>query len=198
MDKALSSGPLQAKTLTRRDNRLGAVLDAAARCFCQRGYDAASMRDIAKDAGMKAGSLYYHFPSKSELLVAVHEEGIRKISTEVNKAIDFSGTAREHLQAAMIAHLESLLGGGDYGQVVIRELPELNAEQRKRLIALRDEYENIFKQLVDALPFKSTSQRHHLRLLLLGALNWTRTWYHPGEETPEHIARGFLDLIKET
>jgi AcrR family transcriptional regulator len=34
------------------------------------------MRDIASDVGIKAGSIYYHFESKNELLIAVHKEGI--------------------------------------------------------------------------------------------------------------------------
>jgi len=188
----------QQNLAVRRDNRLETVLDSAAKCFCERGYDAASMRDIARDAGMKAGSLYYHFPSKSELLVAVHEEGIRRITTLVTAALRPPDPPRKQLEAAMIAHLEALLSGGDYAQVVIRELPEMKDEQRSRLIGLRDDYEQIFKQLIDALPLETDRMRRHLRLLLFGALNWTRTWYQAGEESPSDIAKGFLELIKET
>jgi len=188
----------QRNLAVRRDNRLGTVLDSAAKCFCERGYDAASMRDIARDAGMKAGSLYYHFPSKSELLVAVHEEGIRRVTTLVTSALTRPGSPRKQLEAAMVAHLEALLGGGDYAQVVIRELPEMNEEQRCRLIGLRDDYEKIFKKLIDALPLETDRMRRHLRLLLFGALNWTRTWYQAGDEAPSDIAKGFLELIKET
>ncbi len=187
----------QKNTKPRRDNRLSAVLDSAARCFRERGYDAASMREIANDAGMKAGSLYYHFSSKSEMLIAVHEEGIRRITSEVIGSISEHESPRKKLEGAMIAHLDALLAGGDYAQVVIRELPELSSEQRNRLVGLRDVYENIFKQLIDGLSIKDERRKRHMRLLLLGALNWTRTWYQPGDETPAGIARGFLDLIKE-
>ena len=47
----------------RGNNRRAAVLDAAAYRFRRQGYAATTMRDIAADAGMLAGSLYYHFPS---------------------------------------------------------------------------------------------------------------------------------------
>jgi len=181
----------------RRDNRLAMVLQSAASCFRQRGYDAASMRDIARDAGMKAGSLYYHFPSKSELLVAVHEEGIRRITARVESAIDTRELPRKQLEAAMVAHLEALLDEGDFAQVVIRELPMLTEQQRRRLVGLRDAYEDIFRQLIDGLPIEKDRTRRHLRMLLLGGLNWTRTWYQPGGESPREIAKGFLGLIKE-
>jgi len=181
-----------------RDNRLTVVLDAAASCFCARGYDAASMRHIALRAGMKAGSLYYHFPSKSELLVAVHEEGIRRITARVQVSVEQINGPRHRLQAAMVAHMEALLDGGDYAQVVIRELPEMESEQRHRLVSLRDQYENVFRDLIAQLPIGSERRKRHLRLLVLGALNWSRTWYRPGEESPSDIAMGFLELIDLT
>ncbi|MCZ7598181.1 MAG: TetR/AcrR family transcriptional regulator [Gammaproteobacteria bacterium] len=45
------------------------------------------MRDIAREAGMIAGSIYYHFPSKEDLFPAVYEEGVRRISARVSAAI---------------------------------------------------------------------------------------------------------------
>ena len=61
---------------SRSDNRLSAVLDAAARLFAGKGYAATSMRDIAEACEMLPGSLYYHFAAKEDLLVAVYEAGV--------------------------------------------------------------------------------------------------------------------------
>ena len=67
------------KTLAERDegNRRQAVIRAAARLFHRKGFAATSTRDIAAKAGMQSGSPFYHFKSKSELLRAVMEEGLR-------------------------------------------------------------------------------------------------------------------------
>ena len=51
----------------RSHNRLQAVLDAGAKLFATKGYKATTMRDIASEAGMLPGSLYYHFESKQDL-----------------------------------------------------------------------------------------------------------------------------------
>ena len=75
-------------SLRRRDNRRAELLDAAAQNFRLRGYAAVSMREIAFDARMKAGSMYYYFPSKVELLIAVHEEGVKRIRRAVETAIE--------------------------------------------------------------------------------------------------------------
>lgn len=184
-----------AARLPRPDNRRSHVLDAAARHFRERGYDGASMRDIARDAGMLAGSMYYHFASKEDLLLAVHEEGVRRISAAVQSAIRGLHDPWQRLEAAACAHLRTLLDGGDYAVVVIRELPRDIASRRK-LVALRDCYETVFRELVADLALPAGVDRRTLRLMLLGALNWAQTWYRPGGESPETIARRFVGLLR--
>jgi len=71
----------------RQDNRRQQLLDVAARLFRDRGFHVTSMRDIAHEVGMLSGSIYYHFPSKEELLLAVYEEGLRHIAEEVDAAL---------------------------------------------------------------------------------------------------------------
>jgi len=181
----------------RRDSRLGLVLDAAAHRFRTQGFDGASMREIAGDAGMKAGSLYYHFESKTDLFIAVHDEGIRRISTAVENAIETVPDPWQRLENAMAAHLDVLLAGGDYARVVIRELPAGNADMRDNLVRLRDRYESIFRGLIDALPVDGATPRRQLRMMVMGALNWTPTWYRPNGDTPAEIATGFLRLIRK-
>ncbi len=184
----------------RRDNRRPQLLDAAARYFREQGYAAASMRDIAAMAGMKAGSMYYYFPSKADLLLAVHEEGIRRISNAVAAAVAGAADPWAKLRAAMTAHLSQLLGGGDYACVVIRELPAdlggEGGEVRRRLVPLRDAYEARFQSLVDELPLAPGVSRRYLRLMVLGALNWSQTWYRPGGDTPETIADAYFTLLR--
>ena len=113
-----------------RDNKRPQLLDAAARHFAEAGYDAASMRDIATAAGMKAGSMYYYFPSKRALLVAVHEEGVRRISKAVLAALEERAGPWKRLEVAMSAHLQALLGGGYYVRVVIKVPPREDVDAR--------------------------------------------------------------------
>lgn len=87
----------------------------------------------------------------------------------------------------------------DYAQVLIRVLPQDVPPVAPRLKALRAEYEGVLKELVAALPLPAGSDRKTLRLMLLGALNWSRFWFDPaGRETPKSLARKFVNLLKET
>src|SRR5580692_7559473 len=65
-----------APRVTRSGSRLPAILDEAARLFAQTGYHDTSIRDIVRATGMLPGSLYCHFASKEDLLVAVYEQGV--------------------------------------------------------------------------------------------------------------------------
>jgi len=180
----------------RPANRRQDLLDAAARLFARQGFHAASMRDIARAVGMLPGSLYYHFPSKDDLLLAVYEEGVDRIAERLDAAVARNEAPWARLEAACVAHLEMLLeAGGDTAQVVIRVRPEDCAAMAARLIALRDAHEDRFKALVAALDLPEGADRQALRLMLLGALNWSQTWYRPGGDSPAAIARRFLALI---
>lgn len=199
MDGQIETQAAAHKIQPRSNNRRFAILDAAAKQFRYQGYAATTMRDIARDAGMLAGSLYYHFPSKSELLLAVHEEGVRRIADAVDQAIatrDAKADPWLRLESALIAHLESLLSGGDYAQVVIRDLPIDEPTLKAKLVALRDSYEDRFRDLVDALPLAEPDDGRWIRLMLLGAANWSKMWFREDGAQPADIAKNFIRMIR--
>jgi AcrR family transcriptional regulator len=179
----------------RADNRRQALVDAAAAAFREFGYHAASMREVASRVGMQAGSMYYHFDSKDELLLAVYAEGVRRISDQVRAEIEGIDGPRERLRAALEAHLDALLDGSDYVQVVIRVLPKDAPGVESELVALRSDYETLFRNLIDDLDM-STDKKRYLRLFLIGACNWTQVWYHRGGESPRVIARRLMECVE--
>jgi len=184
------------RAVNKHGARRRQILEVAAARFRSHGYGAASMRDIAGEVGILAGSLYHHFPSKDDLFTAVHEEGIRRIDEAVDTALDGRTDPWARLEAAMVAHLDYLLEGGDFAVVVLRAVPA-DLGSRQRLVALRDAYEARFRELIEDLPLPATVGRDSLRLMLLGALNWSQTWYRrDGDTTPEGIARDFLALLR--
>ena len=80
----------KAKTLTRQK-----VLDAAERLFCTAGYKAATIRDIAADAGMSTGAVFNSFEDKDALYLAIHghpaltpEQGLH-LAAALRRAVEF-------------------------------------------------------------------------------------------------------------
>ena len=180
----------------RADNRLPLLLDEAARLFGAQGFHGTSVRDIVRSVPMLPGSIYYHFATKDLLLAAVYEEGVRRILERVRTAIDAIPDPWQRLEAACVAHLEALLAEDDYARVVIRVRPSDVPSIAERLVAHRDGYERLFVDLISDLPVAPGVDRRSLRLLLLGALNWSQTWYRPGRDDPRAIAAGFVRLLR--
>jgi len=181
----------------RSDNRRQELMAAAAHLFNQRGYDATSMRDIAREAGMLAGSMYYHFPSKDDLIIATYEEGTRLIAEAVQEAIKDEKDPWERLYQAAAAHMETLFGGNNFSILLCADISRTAPALRIRLVEKRDRYDALFMDLIEALPLPEDADPTLIRLSLLGSLNWSSSWYRAGGQTPAQIGRFFVRLLKE-
>ena len=191
-------GPAQ-KRARRSEGSRQQILDVAAKLFRAKGYTDTSLRDIGQQAGMKAGSLYYHFASKEQLAAEVLLIGVQKVHRAVVMAIDAPGRtadARARLAAAMAAHLETLLDASDYTSAHIRCFPDVPATLRMKLSAARREYEAVWRSLMDdmaasgALP--AGMDANAARLAILGALNWSLEWYDPALGKPSQLTSTLL------
>jgi AcrR family transcriptional regulator len=78
------------------------VLDAARGLFAERGYEPATIRDIAKGAGMSTGAVFANFQDKAELFEAVLTEDMAGL-TEVMKNGTGDGSTRDKLVNALTA-----------------------------------------------------------------------------------------------
>lgn len=182
----------------RSDNRIKELLDVAARLFARHGYAATSVRDIALGVDMLSGSVYYHFSSKEELLVAVYSAGVDQLERATLAALAKEVEPWARLEALCRAHLEVVLEHSDYAQVLIRVVPDDIPPAAERLRRLRTRYEDIFRAVVAELPLRAGADRRAFRLMLLGTLNWTLLWFDPqGRDSPRVLARKFVGLLKE-
>jgi AcrR family transcriptional regulator len=79
------------------------VLDAARTLFAERGYEPATIRDIAKGAGMSTGAVFANFQDKAELFEAVLSEDLAKLAETLKAAAAAETALRARLLAALIA-----------------------------------------------------------------------------------------------
>ena len=79
------------------------VLDAARALFAERGYEPATIRDIAKGAGMSTGAVFANFQDKAELFEAVLSEDMAKLAETLKAAAAAEATLRGRLMAALSA-----------------------------------------------------------------------------------------------
>jgi len=175
-----------------RESRRQMLLDTAAVLFREKGFESTSVRDIATASGLLPGSIYCHFPSKEHMFLAVQKRGIEHLTEAVQAAVRDIPDPWARLEAACVAHMTAILGE----RAPFGVTPERSLALWEQVAASRDEYENIFRQLVDDLPLPAGTSRKYLRLALLGAMNWVPGWYRSGRDSPERIAVEFVWLLR--
>jgi TetR/AcrR family transcriptional regulator, cholesterol catabolism regulator len=174
------------------------LVAAAARLFRRYGYERTTAREIARAFGVQSGSIFYHFESKEALLVAVMLEGMRQFVDAARGPLAAAHTPHERLRALFFGHLIALHGGGDEQAVVIQEWRSLSPKPRRGVVALRDEVEAMWREVLDeaAAAGLVTGDLRLLRLAMLGALNWTLQWYQPdGPLGVRELADGLLAVF---
>jgi len=110
-----------------------AILDVAAGLFSDKGYDATSMSEVARSAGVSKGNVFHHFRSKRELYLEVIREACRDSSEALRQGRDLGGTVAEQLSAFLSHHLETLLRREQVSRLVVREVMESSPEGGKEL-----------------------------------------------------------------
>jgi len=169
----------QDNPLPRRD----AILAAAASRFRRQGFERTSVREIAQAMGMTSGSIFYHFATKEELLVAIMEEGVRDIMQSVRDGLAGETRLPERLLSMVRSHLRAVLGTRlDAMTVLLYEWRSLSPTAQTRVMASRDAYEALWTAPISeaaALGLVDTDVVL-VRQTVLGALNWTAQWYRPG------------------
>ena len=85
----------------------GRILDAAEALFAERGYESASLREIARVAGIQQPGLYNHFPSKEALYAAVLDRALKPLSRALEDAMQ--GTAPDQIQSTLAGVITDLL-----------------------------------------------------------------------------------------
>src|SRR6476660_6629222 len=189
--------PGNGSLLTKGAQAKARIISEAETLFNRQGFDGASMRDIAAAAEMQPPSVYYHFKSKEELLWAVWEKGGIELLNRVNDAIAGKTDPWQRIETACIAHTTGLLDWRRANQALFVMPPWHYPESIKaRVIALRDEYEKIFMDLIDDLPLRKGVDRRYLRLAIIGALSWSLFWFKKERDTPSAIAKQILSMLR--
>ena len=89
--------------LKKSDETRTRILEAALRVFRERGFEKATMREIATEAGVAVGAAYYYFDSKDALVMAFYERAQGEMHAEIEAALDNAKTLEDRLRAIISA-----------------------------------------------------------------------------------------------
>jgi TetR/AcrR family transcriptional regulator, cholesterol catabolism regulator len=161
------------------------ILDAAAKLFGRYGYTGTRLADIAIAAHIQVGSMYYHFPSREDLVKEVLRVGQQRTIDFVTRRVDTlpAGTnSADRLREAISAHLEAVLELGDYTAATQRILGQVPAEIRGDTLALQRGYGRYWRDLFESArtdgEIREDLDLSACRMLVIGAMNASPDWFH--------------------
>ena len=96
---ALAEKLLEKDKGKKSEETRGRILEAALAVFKQRGFEQATMRDIATEAGVAVGGAYYYFDSKDALVMAFYERAQGEMHPAIEAALDRAKTLDARLRA---------------------------------------------------------------------------------------------------
>ena len=192
--------PRTATTTAAPDNRRADLIRVAAKLFREKGFDGTTIRDIAHAVGMRSGSPFYHFANKHELLMAVMEEGLR-LGLDRTEAALAGPTlpAPERLHRLVRTHYGILHdAGSDFIPVMLYDWRSLPSQYKRRIIELKDRYDAIWQRTLDELHAQGLlrADAKLARLMILGAINFSATWYRAKARTAQRV--GLDELAAQT
>jgi AcrR family transcriptional regulator len=182
-----------------REERWSELIEVATDVFYAKGYDAASLQDIADRLGMLKGSLYYYIQSKEDLLFdvikAVHEEGLANIESLAAG----EGNPLERLRGVIIGHIEHECRNLTKTAVFLHELQALSPGRQAEIIGDEHAYRRVFVDLLEAGQqaglIRAEVNPKLASLSILGSVNWVYRWFRTGGEFTAHqIGEQFADL----
>jgi len=183
---------------TRFDRRLAKILVHATNVFYEKGYAAASMRDLSRASGVSLSGLYYYFESKEELLYLIQKDTFSTIVSRLREQLLEVSDPAERIRAFIHNHLQYFLANPRAMKVLSHEDEVLKNGFGAEIAAIKREYYRICMQLLD--EYKQTrglefSSRTAV-LSLFGMMNWIYTWYNPRVDAEAaELARTMGDIF---
>lgn len=183
-----------------RPARQAQILETAARIFCEKGFDKASMGDIADAVGLTKAGLYHHIGSKEELLFEIMSYGMDLFEQNVLNRVMAIADPLERLKATLRGHV--LLVTRDRPKevtVILHESNALKGRYRDKINARKKRYitllEKTFRELVKSGAARRVDPTA-AAFAMLGMVNWIYQWYEPGGKLDENaLADGLSDVF---
>ena len=99
-----------------------AIFNAAIKVFSIEGYDSATVEEIASEAGVAKGTLYYNFQGKEEIFKFVIDEGMKLIKNEVLDAINDIDDPLEKLKISAKVQLRYVYNNKEFFRVIMSQI----------------------------------------------------------------------------
>jgi AcrR family transcriptional regulator len=113
--------------------RIQSIRDAAMRVIARKGMAAATMQEIADEAGVAKGTIYLYFRDREDVVEKAFESAMRDLHARVDQALETPGTFERKLRAMLAAEITFFQSNREFFRLYISlRYPEGSAQQQRR------------------------------------------------------------------
>jgi len=181
--------------------KLREICRIAARVFYEKGFDGASMQDIAAAVGLTKAGLYHHVGSKDRLLFEIMNYGMDILDETVLQKVKDIADPYEKLRQTIVGHIDLIVRARDHEiTVILHENRSLKGTLRKKINARKKAYihylESLIAQVQAQAGGKPLVSPRIAAFALLGTINWLYQWYRPdGPIKQQDLTQAYLDYF---
>ncbi len=175
------------------------ILDAAMGLFSAKGFHDTKLDEIVAQASVSKGSIYFHFPNKEKLFIALVDQFADLIERRAKEAIARETDSIRRVQAALEAVLETFSKYRRPAKLLLVQAVGLGAVFERKRIEVNDRFVLLIQTYLDeAVADGSISpvNTHIASHAWMGAIyNIVIQWVHTGEPTKDDIMEALLPLL---
>lgn len=182
-------------TLSTRQN----IRQTAEKLFRERGYAAIGMRELAKEVGIEAPSIYNHYKGKDDILREICFDIADQFFKAFTEAEKVDEKPAKKIKAVIKAHINVIAENIEASEVFFQEWMFLEEPHLSKFKKLRHEYEQLFREVIEKGVKRGDFKKANSKLVvftIFSALNATYDLYKSTERlTQEEIAEEISNLL---
>src|SRR5689334_11368428 len=160
-----------------------AIRKAGLRLIFEHGYEAMSLRQLAAEVGIQAGSLYNHISTKQELLFDLIQDHINELLRQLDRALDGKSDPVEKLRAFVTFHVTYHMTRKREVFIANSELRSLEPKNYEAIVALRGAYEQRLAEILEQGTEEGVFEVVDVQVAtfaIIALLTGLCSWYRPG------------------
>lgn len=177
-----------------------AILETAARVICAKGYEGASIQEIADACELTKAGLYHHIQSKETLLAGIMNYGMDLFEQKVLSQVTGIADPLERLIACMEKNIKLVTEASSKEvTIILHEHATLKGAAGKRINARKKQYVRFLEQSFSEAVLQGRIRPVNPKVAafsFLGMVLWIYKWFRPdGELSDEQVAADMIDLL---
>ncbi len=175
------------------------ILDAALNIFASKGYYDTRMDEIVAASETSKGSIYFHFPNKERLFLALVDQFADLIERRVREAVESEAEGMGRVSAALQACLETFGRYRRPAKIMLVQAVGLGSVFEKKRVEINDRFANLIKEYLDEaitvgdiVPVDTDVVSYAWMGAIYGIVI---RWVYTGEPDSERILTALLPML---